>query len=125
MTRSIRFYRDVLGFTITGMSKAKTADPDDVDWAMLQLSNATITLNTACDTNDKPVAPDALRWSGDQDTCLSFDCPELDGAYQHLVAQGFEAKPPKVAWHRHEAALSERPRQIRYLLPGVCLTNSR
>ena len=23
----------------------------------------------------------------------------MDGAYQHLVAQGFEADPPKVAWY--------------------------
>ena len=47
MPRSIRFYRDVLGFTVTQRSKSKSADPDDVGWAMLQLSNATIMLNTA------------------------------------------------------------------------------
>ena len=70
MPRSIRFYRDVLGFTVTGRSKANSADPDDVGWAMLQLSNATIMLNTAYDPDDVPGAPDEGRWSGHQDTCL-------------------------------------------------------
>ena len=72
MPRSIRFYRDVLGFAIKERSKAKSADPDDVNWAMLQLSNATIMLNTAYDPDDVPEAPDEGRWSGHQDTCLYF-----------------------------------------------------
>ncbi len=38
MPRSIGFYRDLLGFAITGKSKTKSDDPDDVDWVMLQLS---------------------------------------------------------------------------------------
>ena len=59
MPRSIRFYRDLLGFALTGNSKAKSSDPDDVNWAMLQLSNATIMLNTAYDPDDVPEAPDA------------------------------------------------------------------
>jgi glyoxylase I family protein len=99
MPRSIRFYRDLLGFAVTGRSNAKSADPDDVNWAMLQLSNATIMLNTAYDPDDVPQAPDAGRWSGHQDTCLYFGCPDVDGAYQHLLSQGFKANPPKVAWY--------------------------
>ena len=70
MPRSIRFYRDVLGFTVTNRSKLKSADLDDVDWAMLRLSNATIMLNTAYDPGDVPEAPDAGRWSGHEDICL-------------------------------------------------------
>jgi glyoxylase I family protein len=99
MPRSIRFYRDLLGFALTGNSKAKSSDPDDVDWAMLQLSNATIMLNTAYDPDDVPEAPDVARWSGHQDTCLYFNCPDVEGAYQHLVSRGFEVDPPKVAWY--------------------------
>lgn len=99
MPRSIRFYRDVLGFTVTGRSRAKSADPDDVGWAMLQLSNTTIMLNTAYDPEDVPVEPDAARWSGHQDTCLYFGCPDLEGAYQQLVASGYPANPPKAAWY--------------------------
>jgi glyoxylase I family protein len=99
MPRSIRFYRDLLGFALTGNSKAKSSDPDDVGWAMLQLSSATIMLNTAYDPDDVPEAPDAARWSGHQDTCLYFSCPDVEGAYQHLMPRGFEVDPPKVAWY--------------------------
>ena len=125
MPRSIRFYRDVLGFTVTERSKAMSDDPDDVNWAMLRLSNATIMLNTAYDPDDVPEAPDAGRWSGHQDTCLYFGCPDVDGAYQHLVAQGFEARSAEGGVVRHETALFERPRWVRYLLPVVRLTISR
>jgi glyoxylase I family protein len=99
MPKSIRFYRDVLGFTVTGNSKAKSDDPDDVDWVMLQLCDATVMLNTAYDPDDVPDAPEAGRWSGHQDTCLFFGCPDVDAAYQHLVAKGLDLKPPKVAWY--------------------------
>ena len=74
-------------------------DPDDVNWAMLQLSQAEIMLNTAYDPDDVPEAPESGRWSGHQDTCLYFGCPDVDGAYQHLVAQGLDVNPPKVAWY--------------------------
>ena len=99
MPRSIRFYRDLLGFKVTGSSKAKSSNPDDVDWVMLELSNATIMLNTAYDPGDVPAQPDVGRWSGHQDTCLYFGCPDVDAAYQHLVSKGVEADPPEVAWY--------------------------
>jgi glyoxylase I family protein len=99
MPRSIRFYRDLLGFRVISCSKAKSADADDVDWVLLQLSNAEIMLNTAYDPDDVPEAPEPGRWSGHQDTCLYFGCPDVDGAHQHLVSQGLEIAPPKVAWY--------------------------
>lgn len=99
MPRSIQFYRDLLGFKVTGKSKEKSSDPDDVDWAMLQLSNATVMLNTAYDPDAVPSQPDAARWSGHQDTCLYFGCPDVEGAYQHLLLKGLPVDPPKVAWY--------------------------
>jgi catechol 2,3-dioxygenase-like lactoylglutathione lyase family enzyme len=99
MPRSIRFYRDVLGFAVTGRSPAMSGDPDDVNWAMLQLSDATIMLNTAYDPEEVPAEPEAARWSGHQDTCLYFGCPDVDAAYRHIVAQGVDVDPPKVAWY--------------------------
>jgi glyoxylase I family protein len=99
MPRSIRFYRDVLGFNLTGKSKAMSDDPDDVNWAMLQLCDVTVMLNTAYDRGDSPDAPDAARWSGHQDTCLYFGCRDVDGAYQYLISKGLEVDPPKVAWY--------------------------
>jgi glyoxylase I family protein len=99
MPRSLRFYRDVLGFTVTGKSDPKSDDPDDVNWVMMQLCDACVMLNTAYDPDDVPEAPDAGRWTGHQDTCLYFGCPDVDAAYQHLLSKGFKADPPKVAWY--------------------------
>ncbi|MGA8088129.1 MAG: VOC family protein [Terracidiphilus sp.] len=99
MPRSIRFYRDVLGFKVMSSSKAMSADPDDVNWVLLQLSNAEIMLNTAYDPDDVPETPELGRWSGHQDTCLYFGCPDVDAAYRHLVSLGLAIDPPKVAWY--------------------------
>ena len=99
MPRSLRFYRDVLGFMVTGKSDPKSDDPDDVNWVMMQLCDACVMLNTAYDPDDVPEAPDAGRWSGHPDTCLYFGCPDVDAAYQYLLSKGFDASPPKVAWY--------------------------
>ena len=99
MPKSIRFYRDLLGFTLTGKSEPFSDNPDDVGWCMLQLGPATIMLNTAYDPGDVPPGPDAARWSGHQDTTLYFGCPDVEAAYQHLLAQSLNPAPPKVAWY--------------------------
>jgi glyoxylase I family protein len=99
MPRSIHFYRDLLGFKVTGKSKEKSLDPDDVDWAMLQLSSANIMLNAAYDPEEAPVQPEPSRWSGHQDTCLYFSCPDIAGAYQHLILRGLQLDPPRMTWY--------------------------
>ena len=99
MPTAIRFYRDKLGFTVTGSSQAKSEDPDDVNWVMLELGRATVMLNTAYDPEDVPAKPDAARWSGHQDTCLYLGCPDVDAAYRELAARGVQLDPPKVAWY--------------------------
>jgi len=99
MPKSIRFYRDLLGFAVAGKSDPKSDDPDDVNWVMLELGPATVMLNTAYDPEEVPEAPDAARWSGHQDTCVYFGCPDVDAAYAHLVAKGLDLAPPKVAWY--------------------------
>jgi catechol 2,3-dioxygenase-like lactoylglutathione lyase family enzyme len=99
MPRSIHFYRDILGFEITGKSKSMSDDPDDVNWCMLELGGACVMLNTAYDPEDVPEAPDAARWGGHQDTGLFFGCPNVDAAYRHLVEKGLEVERPKVTWY--------------------------
>lgn len=99
MPKSIRFYRDVLGFSVTDTSKPKSDNLDDVNWVMLELGTATIMLNTAYDPDHVPDTPDAARWSGHQDTCLYFGCTDVDAAYQYLAARGLDVKPPEVAWY--------------------------
>ncbi len=97
MPTSIRFYRDVLGFTVTGTSPALSDNPDHVNWSMLELNGATVMLNTAYDPEDQPASPETSRWSGHQDSCVYFGCPDVDGAYQYLRTKGLELEPPKVA----------------------------
>jgi catechol 2,3-dioxygenase-like lactoylglutathione lyase family enzyme len=99
MPKSIRFYRDTLGFTVTGQSKSMSDDPDDVNWCMLEMGGACVMLNTAYDPDDVPEAPDEQRWGGHRDTCLHFGCPDVDGAYEYLAAKGLDIKPPHVAWY--------------------------
>jgi glyoxylase I family protein len=97
MPAAIRFYRDVLGFRITGSAPPLSENPDHVNWAMLELNQSTIMLNTAYDPEDQPASPDPSRWSGHQDTALYFACPDVDGAYAYLLAKGIKLNPPKVA----------------------------
>lgn len=97
MPLAIRFYRDILGFRVSETSPSLSENPDHVNWAMLELNDSTIMLNTAYDPEDQPASPDASRWAGHSDTCLFFGCPDVDGAYAHLLAHGIKLAPPKIA----------------------------
>ena len=99
MPTAIRFYRDVLGFEVTARSAPMSSDPDDVNWAMLQLNDAVVMLNTAYDPEDTPEAPDPARWSGHQDAALFIGCPDVDAAYEVLRSKGVDCEPPRVAWY--------------------------
>lgn len=97
MPAALRFYRDLLGFTVTATSPALSDNPDHVNWSMLELNGAEMMLNTACDPEDQPATPDRARWSGHGDACIYFGCPDVDGAYNFLRAQGLDVEPPRVA----------------------------
>ena len=93
MPTSLAFYRDKLGFRVAGDS----GKGDESDWVMLELGNATIMLNTAYDDGERPEAPNPERIAAHHDTCIYFGCPDVDAAYEHLKANGIDARPPKVA----------------------------
>jgi glyoxylase I family protein len=93
MSTSLRFYRDVLGFSEVG----KSGPGDDVDWVWLRHGDAEVMLNTAYEKDSRPDAPEAARVAAHCDTGLFMSCPDLDGAYAHLVAHGVKARPPQVA----------------------------
>lgn len=97
MPAAIRFYRDVLGFTVASTSPALSENPDHVNWSLLELSGTQLMLNTAYDPEDQPAAPEPSRWAGHQDTCIYFGCPNLDGAFAYLLSKGLNINPPKVA----------------------------
>lgn len=93
MPTSLAFYRDKLGFRVTGDS----GQGDESGWVMLELGDATIMLNTAYDDGTRPDLPDAVRVKSHSDTCIYFGCPDVDAAYEHMRTNGVEADPPKVA----------------------------
>lgn len=93
MPRSLRFYRDVLGFQVVESSEPG----DNCDWALLRSGMAELMLNTAYERDDRPAEPDPLRVAAHEDTSLFIGCPDVDEAYRHLVAAGVRVDPPKVA----------------------------
>lgn len=97
MPRALSFYRDLLGFSVVQTSPLLSDNPDHVNWAMLRLNNSAIMLNTAYDPDDQPAQPEAERFAGHGDTCLYFDCPDVDAAYRTLRERGVDPEPPKIA----------------------------
>jgi len=93
MPTSLEFYRDKLGFSVTGDS----GQGDESGWVMLQLGPATIMLNTAYDDGERPDMPDSNRVAAHRDTCIYFSCPDVDAAYEHLKSNSIAANPPSVA----------------------------
>ena len=93
MLVSLRFYRDILGFS----EVEKSGQGDSVDWAWLRHGSAELMLNTAYEGDQRPPFPDPSRAAGHADTCLYLGCDDLDAAYEHLSAHGVKASPPKVA----------------------------
>ncbi len=94
MPTSIAFYRDVLGFAIAETDGKKVPDND---WVMLDLNGVRVMLNTAYEADRRPQSPDPRRIRAHRDTCLYFGCPDVDGAYEHLLSKGIKLKPPAIA----------------------------
>jgi glyoxylase I family protein len=84
MPTSLAFYRDKVGFRITGDS----GQGDESGWVMLELGDSTIMLNKAYDDGERPEAPDPARAAAHRDTCIYFGCPDPDAAYEYLKGQG-------------------------------------
>ena len=94
MPASVRFYRDALGFEIVETSPR---EGDQFDWGLLRLNDTYLMLNTAYEQEFRPPQPETARVAAHSDIGLFFNCPDVDGAYRHLVEQGVAADEPKVA----------------------------
>lgn len=94
MPKSVRFYRDVLGFEVVSTSPR---EGDQFDWGLLRLKDAEVMLNTAYEHADRPAEPDRRRVAAHADTTLYFGCPDVDAAYRHLQSHGIDVEPPQVA----------------------------
>jgi catechol 2,3-dioxygenase-like lactoylglutathione lyase family enzyme len=93
MPRSIRFYRDVLGFEVVMTS----GEGDDVGWALLRRDDVELMLNTAYESNDdRPPEPDLVRQAHHGDTTIFFGCRDVDAAYAELIDRGIELDAPVV-----------------------------
>src|SRR4030095_7635623 len=94
MPTSVRFYRDVLGFEIV---QTTPREGDQFDWGLLRLNETEVMLNTAHEQDERPASPDPARIAAHRDTCLYFGCPDVDGAYRHLLVHGIYCEEPKIA----------------------------
>ena len=94
MPTAVRFYRDVLGFEIVQTTQR---EGDQFDWGLLRLNETEVMLNTAYEQDERPAEPDPARIAAHRDVCLYFGCPDVDGAYQYLLAHGIDAEEPHIA----------------------------
>ena len=92
MPTSIRFYRDLLGFTVVESDRPG----DDCDWAMLRLLDVVLMLNTAYESDSRPPEPNPARVAAHRDSSFYLGCPDVDGTYERLRALGVEATVPEV-----------------------------
>jgi catechol 2,3-dioxygenase-like lactoylglutathione lyase family enzyme len=82
MPTSLRFYRDVLGFSVI----QRSGEGDDVGWALLTLRGAELMLNTAYERGERPPTPVPARVQTHDDTALFFGCENLESLHAHLRA---------------------------------------
>ena len=95
MPKSLHFYRDVVGFEVVNTSNPRAGDR--VDWCHLRLDTSEVMLNTAYEGPERPLTPESSRVAAHADTCLYFGCPDVDGAYGYLRANGIDVKEPTIA----------------------------
>ncbi len=93
MPTSLRFYRDILGFSIV----QRSGDGDSVDWVWLRHGEVNLMLNTAYERAERPPFADSGRVAAHGDTLLYLGCENVDAAYERLLAQGVNVKPPTIA----------------------------
>lgn len=98
MPRSIRFYRDELGFEVTNTSAAE--GKDSFGWAMLGSGEARFMLNTIYDPDEvRPTLAPSPEARSQRDVSLYFDCADMDAAYAELRKKGVKVSAPVVTYY--------------------------
>jgi len=105
MPASLRFYRDLLGFTV----KMSSGQGDDVDWVLLDHNGAELMLNTAYEKSKRPSEPDPQRLRGHADLTFYFGCTDIDLLYRYFVAKGQQLKPPVITGYGWKAIYLKDP----------------
>ena len=93
MPRALAFYRGILGCQVV----ADSGRGDKSSWVSLRLNGTNLMLNDQYEPGHEPSAPPPERTRWHSDTCLFFDCPDPDVAYEFLKSQGVDLNPPKIA----------------------------
>lgn len=93
MPRSLAFYREILGFQV----QADSGNGDHSSWVWLRLNDVDLMLNDQYEPGHEPPQPPRERTKWHKDTCLYFNCPDPDAAYEFLKSKGIDLKPPKIA----------------------------
>jgi glyoxylase I family protein len=96
MQEAIDFYCKKLDFTLKDVS-------EPFDWAWLTFGDCDLMLNTMYDEGERPEIRDVSRHLGHQDTCLFFGCPDVQSAYEILIARGLSIEPPSVTKYNFKA----------------------
>jgi len=99
MPASLKFYRDILGFTIVMSSEPN----DETNWVLLRLNDVELMLNTQYEKENRPRVPDEERIIMHHDTYLYFGCEDTDALYQHLKSKGVELNKPEITVYNWKA----------------------
>lgn len=86
--RSVRFYRDQLGFSLVNRADAHAK----MFWCRLERGGASIMLQQAEDED----GPAEGRGRG---VAFYFVCDDADAMYRELTSRGLQLEPPKVAYY--------------------------
>lgn len=93
MPAALVFYRDTLGFRVTGDS----GQGDNSGWVMLERDGVCVMLNTMYDDGEEPDVPDPIRTAHHKDSCLYFSSPDVDAVYRYLKGKVAGIGPPTTA----------------------------
>ena len=96
MTASVAFYCDVLGFEVLFASpEVETAEGRFSHFVRLGRDQAEIMLNTAYDSNERPLERSDARWACCQHTQFYIDCNDVEGFYAKVAGDGGIAAAPE------------------------------
>jgi glyoxylase I family protein len=105
MPVSLKFYRDLLGFSVVTSS----GEGDDVDWVLLRLNEIELMLNTAYESAFRPLKPDTDRIAAHEDMTLYFGCPDTDALYEHLQNNNVAVGKPEITRYNWKALTLKDP----------------
>lgn len=98
MSRSLTFYRDLLGFEVVSASpEVNTAEGRFSHWMWLRSGAVEIMLNTKYDSNERPPQADAGIAVHHGDTAFYIGCDDVEIVHDQLTSRGLKAPRPTMA----------------------------